>query len=143
VLGGNGYVEESGLPRLYREAPVYSIWEGSGNVMALDVLRALRREPQALEALAVELEPVRSDPRLAPAVEALLARAGAPLAEGELRRFCRALVVTLQAALLARHAPDFVADAFLASRMGEGAGAFGLLPEGLDLAAVVARAAPA
>jgi putative acyl-CoA dehydrogenase len=143
VLGGNGYVEESVLPRLYRELPVYSIWEGSGNVMALDVLRALRREPQAVDALEAELAPARGEARLAGPIEALLAQARGPLAESELRRFCRALVVTLQAALLVRHAPGFVADAFVASRLEGRTGMFGLLPEGLDLPAIVARAAPA
>jgi putative acyl-CoA dehydrogenase len=127
VLGGNGYVEESGMPRLYRELPVYSIWEGSGNVMCLDVLRALRREPAAAEALASEFD-------------GLLARTRGDLAEAALRRFARDLVVTLQAGLLVRHAPSAVADAFLASRLPTGADAFGELPDGAPAAAILDRA---
>jgi putative acyl-CoA dehydrogenase len=143
VLGGNGYVEDSGMPRLYRELPVYSIWEGSGNVVCLDALRALRREPDTVQALEAELALARgSDGRLDRRIDETLASARGDLAESELRRFCRNLVVTLQAALLARHAPAAVADGFLASRIaGEGVG-FGELPAGLDLKAIVERASP-
>ncbi|MFC3068488.1 isovaleryl-CoA dehydrogenase [Phenylobacterium soli] len=143
VLGGNGYVEESGMPRLYRELPVYSIWEGSGNVMCLDVWRALQRTPECLEALEGELTPARgADARLDVEIDQVLANARRGPAEADLRRLCRQLVVTTQAALLARHAPPFVADAFIASRlMGDG-GAFGLLTPTVDSTAIVARAAP-
>jgi putative acyl-CoA dehydrogenase len=141
VLGGNGYVEESGMPRLYRELPVYSIWEGSGNVMCLDVLRALRREPETRDALAAELEGARGgDRRLDGRIDQLLAAARAEPAEGDLRRLCRDIVLTLQAALLLRHAPTSVSDAFMASRLGEDGAVFGAMPPGLDLAGLVARA---
>ncbi|MFN3582676.1 MAG: isovaleryl-CoA dehydrogenase [Pseudomonadota bacterium] len=141
VLGGNGYIEESGMPRIYRELPVYSIWEGSGNVMCLDALRALHREPEAADALEAELGHARGgDRRLEIAVDRVLEMCRRGLSESELRRFCRELVVVVQAALLVRHAPGFVADAFLASRLEEQAGAFGLLPEGVDARAIVDRA---
>jgi len=144
VLGGSGYVEESIMPRLYREMPVNSIWEGSGNVMCLDVLRALTRSPEAAAALSDELAPARgADPRL----DAALARLDAALAarpdESAARRLTQMLVTAVQGALLTRFAPPAVADAFCASRLGaEPMAAFGTLPAGLDLAAIVARAAP-
>ncbi|HSC20388.1 MAG TPA: acyl-CoA dehydrogenase family protein, partial [Solirubrobacterales bacterium] len=143
VLGGNGYVEDSGMPRLYRELPVYSIWEGSGNVVCLDVLRALRREPETLAALEAELAAARGDPRLDARIEALLATARAEVPESAARRLCRELVVTLQAALLLRHAPSFVAEGFIASRLGGGGDAFGLTVEDADLRPIVERAAVA
>ena len=143
VLGGNGYVEDSGMPRLYRELPVYSIWEGSGNVVCLDVLRALRREPETLAALEAELATARGDPRLDARIEALLATARAEVPESAARRLCRELVVTLQAALLLRHAPSFVAEGFIASRLGGGGDAFGLTVEDADLRPIVERAAVA
>ncbi|MFZ5719176.1 MAG: isovaleryl-CoA dehydrogenase [Pseudomonadota bacterium] len=144
VLGGNGYVEESGMPRLYRELPVYSIWEGSGNVMALDVLRALRREPEAVDALASELDDARGgDVRLARMADGLLDRARQSLPEAGLRRFARDMVVTLQAALLVRHAPSAVAEAFLGSRLPNGSDAFGQLPDGVATDAILERAWPA
>jgi putative acyl-CoA dehydrogenase len=143
VLGGNGYVEDSGMPRLYRELPVYSIWEGSGNVVCLDTLRALRREPQTVDALAAELAPARgADPRLDATIDKVLAAARGELAESEMRRFCRALVTTLQAALLTRFAPACVSDAFAASRLGDVGAVFGTLPSGVDTAAIVTRASP-
>ena len=144
VLGGNGYIEDSGLPRLYRELPVYSIWEGSGNVMCLDALRALHRQPAALDALAAEFDRARGgDGRLDAATERTLAAARGAPGEAGMRRLCRDLVVTLQAGLLVRHAPGFVAEGFLSSRLDAQAGAFGLLPEGLDVHAMVDRAWPA
>jgi putative acyl-CoA dehydrogenase len=148
-LGGNGYVEESGLPRLYRDAPLNSIWEGSGNVTALDVLRALARSPGAADALLAEADLAAGADRRLDAAAALLRRelkeaAGAP-AQYRARRLAALVAVTLQAALLVRHAPAAVADAFCASRLGtDGAagagGAFGMLPDGLDLDPVLARA---
>lgn len=144
VLGGNGYIEDSGLPRLYRDLPVYSIWEGSGNVVCLDALRALRREPQTLDALEAELQPGRgADDRLDAAINRTLSAARTLRSEAGLRRLCRDLTVTLQAALLARHAPTPVADGFLASRLGDTCGAFGLLPDGVELQAILDRAWPA
>jgi putative acyl-CoA dehydrogenase len=145
VLGGNGYVEESLMPRLYREAPVNSIWEGSGNIMCLDVLRALGRATEAGAALRAELAAagggdVRLD-RFVAALEANLARAGSD--EGQARRLVEAMVLALQAALLIKGAPGPVADAFCASRLaGDWGHAFGTLPAGGDLHAIVERAAP-
>ncbi|MGX1852423.1 acyl-CoA dehydrogenase family protein [Streptomyces sp. NPDC055299] len=144
-LGGNGYVEESGLPRLLREAPVNSIWEGAGNVQALDVLRALRREPEALNAFLTEIGTTRgADHRLDRAIRAMLTElADLEGIEARARRLVERMATVLQGSLLVRHAPPEVADAFCASRLGGDAGAaFGTLPHTLDLAAVVARARP-
>ncbi|MFN3513415.1 MAG: isovaleryl-CoA dehydrogenase [Phenylobacterium sp.] len=141
VLGGSGYIEDSGMPRLYRELPVYSIWEGSGNVMALDVLRALRREPEALDALAAELAPARGrHGKLDAAIDRLLEAGRSGLPEAALRRFSRDLAVTVQGALLVRHAPAFLAEAFIESRFSEEGGAFGMLPEGVGAPAILERA---
>jgi putative acyl-CoA dehydrogenase len=147
-LGGNGYVEESGMPRLYREAPLNSIWEGAGNINSLDVLRVLARLPEGLAALGDELAPARAaEPRLeraAAAVERELAAAADPVAlQPVARRLVERLAVLLQAALLVRHGHPAVADAFCASRVaGDRGAAFGTLPPGLDLAAIVERATP-
>ncbi|HEV3464662.1 MAG TPA: acyl-CoA dehydrogenase family protein, partial [Actinomycetota bacterium] len=147
-LGGNGYVEESGMPRLYREAPLNSIWEGAGNINSLDVLRGLARQPESLAALLDELAPARAaEPRLdraATAVDRELAATPDPVAlQAGARRLVERLAVLLQAALLVRHGHPAVADAFLASRVaGDRGAAFGTLPSGLDPAAIVARATP-
>ncbi len=144
-LGGNGYVEESGMPRLVRESPLNSIWEGSGNVQALDVLRALRREPQALDAFLTEIEPTRgADHRLDGAVKALLTELGdLEGMEARARRLVERMALVLSGSLLVRHAPAAVADAFCASRLGGDWGTgFGTLPHTLDLASVVERARP-
>ncbi|WP_328441906.1 DNA alkylation response protein [Streptomyces sp. NBC_00444] len=140
-LGGNGYVEESGMPRHYREAPLLSIWEGSGNVNALDVLRALRREPGTVDALFAELALAQgADARLDTAVN----RLQDALSEGSeagARRLVERMALTLQASLLVRHAPSAVADAFCASRLGGDWGhAFGTLPDAADLDAILRRA---
>ncbi len=145
-LGGNGYVEESGMPRLLRESPLNSIWEGSGNVQALDVLRAMGREPQALAAFLDEVALARgADDRLDGAVRALRAElADADGVEQRARRLVERMALVLTGSLLVRWAPPQVADAFCASRLGGDWGvAFGTLPRGLDLAAVVDRARPA
>jgi putative acyl-CoA dehydrogenase len=142
VLGGSGYIEESIMPRLYREAPVNSIWEGSGNVMCLDVLRAMGRATNLLDVLRSELG---GDARLKGFADRLLKRLSAPEHndEGQARALVRELVLALQAALLIKHAPAVVADAFCASRLdGEGGSVLGLLPRGADLHAIVERAAP-
>ena len=142
VLGGNGYVEDSILPRLYREAPVNSIWEGSGNVMCLDVLRALRHDPAAAESLAAELALSRgADAALDGAADRLLAQLRAPADEVDGRRLAQQLVLVVQAAMLTRHAPAAVADAFRVSRLGALGGSFGTLP-GADFDAIVNRAWP-
>jgi putative acyl-CoA dehydrogenase len=143
VLGGSSYIEESILPRLYREAPVNSIWEGSGNIMCLDVLRAIGRMPKAGEALKAELDV--GDKRVDGFAARLMTRLAAPERndEAQARALTRDLVLALQAALLVKHAPAAVADAFGASRLpAEGGAVFGLLPRRLDLRAVAERAGP-
>jgi putative acyl-CoA dehydrogenase len=150
VLGGNGYVEESALPRLYREAPLNSIWEGSGNVMCLDVLRATRREPAAVEALLAELALARGgnsrlDTHVA-ALTAVLADAGgkrgvADSDESGARRLAGGIAVALAGALMVQHAAPAVADAYCASRLDRfGGGALGTLPEGAGCAEIIAQA---
>jgi putative acyl-CoA dehydrogenase len=144
-LGGNGYVEESGMPRLVRESPLNSIWEGAGNVQALDVLRALRREPGVLDAYLREVGKARgADHRLDGAIKNLLTElADLEGAEGRARRLTERLALVLQGSLLVRFAPPQVADAFCAARLGgDGGAAFGTLPHTLDLASVVERARP-
>ncbi|MFJ8149858.1 acyl-CoA dehydrogenase family protein [Streptomyces sp. NPDC096094] len=144
-LGGNGYVEESGMPRLVRESPLNSIWEGAGNVQALDVLRALGREPLALDAYLTEVGLARgADHRLDAAIRGLLTElADLGAAEGRARRLAERLALVLQGSLLVRYAPPEVADAFCAGRLGgDGGAAFGTLPPTLDLASVVERARP-
>ncbi|TXS38950.1 acyl-CoA dehydrogenase family protein [Streptomyces sp. OR43] len=144
-LGGNGYVEESGMPRLLREAPLNSIWEGSGNVQALDVLRALQREPLALNAFLQEVGRARgADHRLDRAIRDLLTElADLQGIEARARRLVERMALVLQGSLLVRWAPPEVADAFCASRLGgEWGAAFGTLPHTLDLASVVERARP-
>ncbi|MEU6934253.1 acyl-CoA dehydrogenase family protein [Streptomyces sp. 2RAF24] len=145
-LGGNGYVEESGLPRLLRESPLNSVWEGAGNVQALDVLRVLQREPAALNAFLGEVGRARgADHRLDRAIRDMLAElADLEGIEARARRLVERMARVLQGALLVRWAPPEVADAFCASRLGGDWGAsFGTLPHTLDLAAVVERARPA
>jgi len=144
-LGGNGYVEASGMPRLYREAPLGSIWEGSSNVMALEVLRALRAVPAALDAYLGEIAlAAGADRRLDAFAAALRGRLGdADALEHRARRLVEDLALALQASLLVRFAPAAVADAFCAGRLGAGRGlAFGTLPAGADTAAIVARHTP-
>ncbi|MGW7568234.1 DNA alkylation response protein [Streptomyces tendae] len=142
-LGGNGYVEESGMPRHYREAPLLSIWEGSGNVNALDVLRALGRSPASAHALFEELALAGgADARLDAAVTRLRAGLGEASETGA-RRLVELMALTLQASLLVRHAPPAVADAFCASRLGGDWGhAFGTLPDTAGLDGILARALP-
>ncbi|MDQ0485196.1 putative acyl-CoA dehydrogenase [Streptomyces thermodiastaticus] len=144
-LGGNGYVEESGMPRLVRESPLNSIWEGAGNVQALDVLRALRRDPGTLDAYLREVGKARgADHRLDAAVKNLLTDlADLEAAEARARRLTERLALVLQASLLVRHAPPEVADAFCAGRLSTETGtAFGTLPPTLNLASIVERAHP-
>jgi len=144
ALGGNGYVEESALPRLYREMPVNSIWEGSGNVMCLDVLRAARRE-DALAALHAELAAARGTHRAYDDFIAGLERsANKPEDDAwDGRRLAQSVATALQASLLLRHAPAVVAGAFCATRLALApyAGAtFGALPSGTDARALLNRA---
>ncbi len=146
AIGGNGYVEESVLPRIYREMPLNSIWEGAGNVMCLDVLRALRRAPDVLEALGAELDAAAG---AHPAYDAFCAAlkprlADAAANEGAARRLSQDLALAIQASLLARHAPAFVVEAFCASRLAGGlGGAFGTLAPDAPLDALLERAMPA
>ncbi|MFE1439131.1 DNA alkylation response protein [Streptomyces sp. NPDC058739] len=140
-LGGNGYVEDSGMPRHYREAPLLSIWEGSGNVNALDVLRALTRDPRTADALFSELALAQgADARLDAAVGRL--RQGlASASETGARRLVESMALALQASLLVRYAPPAVADAFCATRLGGDWGhAFGTLPDSADLDGILGRA---
>jgi putative acyl-CoA dehydrogenase len=144
-LGGNGYVEESGMPRLYREAPLNSIWEGSGNVQALDVLRAMTREPASVDAFFAEVERARgADARLDDAVVGLKAGlTDLEDIESRARRLVERMALVLQGSLLVRHAPAAVADAFCATRLaGDWGHAFGTLPKGVDTGAVLQRALP-
>jgi putative acyl-CoA dehydrogenase len=144
-LGGNGYVEESGLPRLYREAPLNSIWEGSGNVNTLDVLRALRQSPAVLDAYLAEIGLASgADGRFDAAVKDLLqSLADLDGMEARARRLAERMALVLQGSLLLRHGNPAVADAFCASRLDQDWGhAFGTLPRGVDSAAIVARATP-
>jgi putative acyl-CoA dehydrogenase len=144
-LGGNGYVEESGMPLLFRESPLNSIWEGSGNVNALDVLRALGREPEVLDAWITEVGRARGeDPRLDRAIEAVLQMlADAETLEVSARRLAGQMAACLQASLLLRFAPPAVADAFCATRLGgDYNGTLGTLPSGIDLRSIVERTTP-
>jgi putative acyl-CoA dehydrogenase len=142
-LGGNGYVEDSGLPRLYREAPLASIWEGSGNVAALDVVRVLARSPSSVSALLDELSvAVGADQRLDDAIDRLRKELADP-AEHRARRLAEAIALCLQGSLLVRHAPAAVADAFCASRLGRDWGnAYGTLPPSLDFTSIIERVTP-
>ena len=145
-LGGAGFVEESDLPRLYRQSPVNGVWEGSGNVVCLDVLRALARAPETLDAFWFEVETAAGgDARLDRAVTELRAELGdVESIEVRARRLVERLALVFQGSLLVQHAPAAVADAFCASRLaGDGGRAFGTLPSTVDGRAIVARALPA
>lgn len=141
-LGGNGYVEDSGMPRLYREAPLMSIWEGSGNVAALDALRAMAKQPESVEAFFAELDlAAGADHRLDDAV-ANVRKELSDLSSIELRarRIVESMALALQGSLLVRHGPPAVADAFIASRLaGDWGVAFGTLPAGTDTSAILER----
>lgn len=142
-LGGNGYVEDSPMPRLYREAPVNGIWEGSGNVICLDILRTLAREPQALAAMVDEWRAAAGGNPLLDTYVAALEKDlnSAALDEGQARILVERLALAWQAALLVQHASAPVADAFCASRLnGAGGRTLGTLPGGTDMKAVTGRA---
>ncbi len=167
-IGGNGFVEDSGLPLLYRDAPVNSVWEGSGNVAALDVLRAIATVPEGLEAFLAECSLASGERRLDEHIAQVRQRAGALLSghgagtgagtgagsgagsvEQQLyesqfgaRALVEDLAVALQASLLVRHGTPAVADAFCASRLGGGGRAYGTLPSGVDAKAIIERALP-
>ncbi|HWX86590.1 MAG TPA: acyl-CoA dehydrogenase family protein [Solirubrobacteraceae bacterium] len=144
-LGGNGYVEESGMPRLYREAPLASIWEGSGNVMSLDVLRALVRTPRSLEVFMHELRLAEgANVRLDAHVKKLESQFSDPATlESRARRVVEGMALALQGSLLVRHGDPAVADAFCASRLGgDGGLEYGTLPAGSDFGAIIERNRP-
>ncbi|MBB3662900.1 putative acyl-CoA dehydrogenase [Prauserella sediminis] len=144
-LGGNGYVEESGMPRLFRESPLSSIWEGSGNVAALDTLRAMAKQPDSVEALMAELDAASGvDGRLDEAI-AGVRKELADLSDVEYRarRLVERLALVLQGSLLVRHGDEAVADAFCASRLaGDWGAAFGTLPTGVDTTRILSRITP-
>ncbi len=141
-LGGAGYVEESGMPRIYREAPLASIWEGSGNVISLDVLRALVRTPRSLEVFMEEVKLAQgADPRLDAKVSELESQFSEPATlEQRARRVVESMALCLQGSLLVRNAPSAVADAFCAARLGgDGGLEYGTLPAGTDFEGILQR----
>jgi putative acyl-CoA dehydrogenase len=144
-LGGNGYVEESGMPRLYRESPLASIWEGSGNVQCLDVLRAMARNPQSVEAFVAEVEEASgAEPRVDAAVAALREElSDLEDIESRARTVVERMALALQGSLLVRYGDPAIADAFCASRLaGDGGRAFGTLPSGVDFGRIIDRHSP-
>jgi putative acyl-CoA dehydrogenase len=145
VHGGSGYVEESVMPRIFRQSPLNSIWEGSGNVICLDVMRAMSREPESLAAFIDEIEAARgAHPALDASIERLKSRLREPAMEEEARAIVEDMALTLQAAILARHAPPAIAGAFCAMRLAERpAFAFGASQANIDVDAILARAMPA
>ncbi len=144
-LGGNGFVEDSFMPRLFRESPLNSIWEGSGNVICLDVLRAIANEPGTMEALLAEIDLARGgDKRFDQFLQALRSQWEAMAADPrQARRLVERLALALEGSLVIRHSPPAVADAFCDSRFSsEGGRAFGTLPPVANLAAIIERAWP-
>jgi putative acyl-CoA dehydrogenase len=145
-LGGNGYVEESGMPRLFRESPLNGIWEGSGNVQCLDVLRAMVKSPAALEAFFAEVqEGAAAEPRLAAFATELRDDLPGDLGtiESRARRVVEKMALALQGSLLVRYGDEATADAFCASRLsGDWGQAFGTLPSGTDFARIIERHRP-
>jgi putative acyl-CoA dehydrogenase len=143
-LGGNGYVEDSGMPRLYREAPLVSIWEGSGNVAALDTLRAMVRQPETIEAFFAELDVASGIDGSYDDALAVLRKEFSDLdaLQYRARRVVERMALVLQGSLLLRYGAPAVADAFTASRLsGDWGVAFGTLPMGVDSARILERAA--
>jgi putative acyl-CoA dehydrogenase len=146
-LGGNGYVEESGMPRLFRESPLGSIWEGSGNVQCLDVLRAMVKSPQSVEAFFAEVdEAAGAEPRLDSYVAALREEIPGDVEtiQHRARSVVERMALALQGSLLVRHGDSAVADAFCASRLsGDWGYAFGTLPAGTEFGRIIERHRPA
>jgi len=141
--GGAGFIEESVMSRLFRQSPLNSIWEGSGNVICLDVLRAMGREPRSVEALLAELERASgSDDRYDRYLAGLRDRLAKPIEQVHARQLCESLGLALQASLLIRHAPSFVADGFCASRLRDEGRCYGTLPTGVDVDALIERGQP-
>ena len=145
-LGGNGFIEESGMPRLFRESPLGSIWEGSGNVQCLDVLRAMVKSPASVEAFFSEvLEAAGAEPRLDAYVTSLRDEIAGDIdtIQSRARRIVERMAICLQASLLVRYGDEAVADAFCASRLsGDWGQAFGTLPAGADFTRIIERHRP-
>jgi putative acyl-CoA dehydrogenase len=145
-LGGNGYIEESGLPRLFRESPLGSIWEGSGNVQCLDVLRAMVKTPAAVDAFFAEVEDgAGAEPRLDAYVKELRAEIPGDIEtiEPRARRIVERMALALQGSLLVRYGDEAVADSFCSSRLeGNWGQAFGTLPAGTDFTRIIERHKP-
>ena len=145
--GGAGYVEEGPMPRLYRQSPLNAVWEGSGNVIALDILRALAREPESLEAVRMEIAAAKgANPHLDRHVEKLdrWLRPGA-LSETTARAFAEDMALALEAAALRASAPQATFDGFCNARLDENARSYvyGGASAGVDARAVIERARPA
>jgi putative acyl-CoA dehydrogenase len=142
--GGAGYIEEGVMPRLYRQSPLNSIWEGSGNVVCLDILRAIERDPRSVEALVAELEQSRGASRaLDGAIDGVKAHLAPPPDEARARRLAETLALALQGAVLVRSAPDFVADSFCATRLCDRPGlSCGAIDTTIDADAIISRAMP-
>jgi len=143
-LGGNGYVEESIMPRLYREAPLNSIWEGSGNINALDVLRIIRRQPEAVDAFRAEIAPALGDARLLAAAQSLEADLhDRDDLEWRARALVERMAMLWQAALLSQYAPNYVSDAFIDSRVvGNWERTMGTLMDKAAFRGIIERVAP-
>ncbi len=144
-IGGSGVMEDSPFPRLFRESPVNAIWEGSGNVQCLDVLRAMHKTPDVVQAFFSELARARGGHALLDRYVADLQRAFTDLSDLEYRArdVVGRMALAVQAALLVQHAPSVVSDAFCASRLGgDNQHHYGTLPRGIDCAAIIARATP-
>jgi putative acyl-CoA dehydrogenase len=145
-LGGNGFVEESGMPRLFRESPLNSIWEGSGNVQCLDVLRAMVKSPASLDAFFVEVDAgAGAEPRLDAYVKSLRSELPGDIEtiESRARRVVERMALALQGSLLVRYGDEAVADAFCASRLsGDWGQAFGTLPADTDFSRIIDRHRP-
>jgi putative acyl-CoA dehydrogenase len=141
-LGGNGYVEEAPLARFYREAPLNGIWEGSGNVVCLDVLRSMEKSPESVEALLGEIGAAAAgEPLLARQLQDIRSLLSRPAeAQSQARRIVEAIALAAQAALMSRHSTSEAAGAFIASRLGDRARGFGTLAAGVNCAAVIERA---
>jgi putative acyl-CoA dehydrogenase len=144
-IGGSGVMEDSPMPRLFRESPVNAVWEGSGNIQCLDLLRAIRKTPDVLEAYFAEVAPAADSNAALGRHVAALARDLASPADPEFaaRNLADRLALGLQASLLVRHAPGWMADAFVRSRLeGSGHRQYGTLPHGVDCDAIIARGMP-
>lgn len=144
VLGGNGYVEESVLPRLYRDIPVNSIWEGSGNVQCLDVLRSMQKEPESVDAVLKEIDSARG---LNDGFDRFVADLRQEFIQSEdlefrARRVVEKTALALQATCLLKSTPDFVGEAFCSSRLSENYLSFGTLPTGIDADKIIERSRP-